>query len=216
MNQNYEIKLISSKTSLSDCKLLCEQVVQNFKDKVIAVDVETGVFEWERIFPVNVVQFACAEMELAIVFHISSFGRLTQNQMEKEPRWWDIKFALEHTLNQADTILSFGGPDTELIEKFLKRKVKLKNNVDIQKLLVVAGAGGRSLKNITKLHLDIDLDKRYQLADWSKHKLSRPEVIYAANDAIILQDLYAQFLKDTNKLEETPFSKMLDEEKSII
>ena len=216
MNQNYEIKLISSKTSLSDCKLLCEQVVQNFKDKVIAVDVETGVFEWERIFPVNVVQFACAEMELAIVFHISSFGRLTQNQMEKEPRWWDIKFALEHTLNQADTVLSFGGPDTELIEKFLKRKVKLKNNVDIQKLLVVAGAGGRSLKNITKLHLDIDLDKRYQLADWSKHKLSRPEVIYAANDAIILQDLYAQFLKDTNKLEETPFSKMLDEEKSII
>ena len=58
---------------------------------------------------------------------------------------------------------------------------------------------GRSLKDLAKEYLDIELDKDQQRSDWSGN-LSSDQIAYAANDSAILLPLYEVLTKEVDVL----------------
>jgi DNA polymerase I-like protein with 3'-5' exonuclease and polymerase domains len=65
---------------------------------------------------------------------------------------------------------------------------------------LMLGVHRRSLDDVAKHYLNIDLPKELQLSDWGAEKLSPGQLAYAALDAIIAWQLWPHLLRDLIKL----------------
>jgi ribonuclease D len=90
--------------------------------------------------------------------------------------------ALGQIMGQRETLKILHGADYDL--RILGRDYgfQINNLVDTMICAQLLGEPGIGLAALVKKHLDVDLDKSHQRADWARRPLPRPMLEYAAED----------------------------------
>ncbi len=163
-----------------------KDLIKYTKDsKILYVDIETtGLSPYEDY--IRLIQVKNPKKEYAFIldlYKVSYDKKIFDAFKDKKLVFHNAKFDLSFLSQKIDKrFLDLEIEDTMLIGKTFEPSKK------------------HSLKEMVKNHLDIEMDKSQQKADWSQEKLNKKQLIYAAFDVIYLQKLFEK-LKETYNFE---------------
>ena len=108
---------------------------------------------------------------------------------------------LHQLLESKDIKKLFHGADFDLRSLFRDYSIKVNNMFDTMIGSQFLGEKEPGLAAVLKKRFDIDLNKKYQKANWSKRPLSHDMLVYAAHDTTHLFILYSEVKQELSSKE---------------